>query len=648
MNPTLLPSLIRNNLLPVVLCLVSFGLVSGQTEPSRQLVTSSYSPTPTYTAKDTAKVRELMEKGKAWYQHNADSARYYHEKGLALARKCGFKKGEARCLINLANAVYDLGEYLLANQLCEEAIPLCLEINLKKELAATYNTLANSWNYLGNHHLAVSYYEKSLNAMESVKVPPYFPITVTNNLSTLYLDLKLYNKALTNSLRCLGLSLAIQDTATAATASLNIGNALKSLGKPDSAMIFYQQALEYGKTSGYQTLIVTTLGNMSDYYLDRGDYAQSRQLLNQGLALAKKTGDEYGKMINLHGLGRLDYWEKNFGSAEKNYQAALAIGERLGMKDYTYTLYLDLSDLAHIRKDQNQALIYRKRYYAIRDSIANTTLIHAVQEMETRYETVKKEKQIQSLMQEATLRQLQLRQRNIQFYSATALAILLLISGFLGYRNLRHRGKLSVAAALLEGQEAERSRLARDLHDGLGGRITGVRHFIQALSGRTDDIREEFSRAVAELDRCTSELRHIARNMMPEALSRFGLKDALEDYCDHMREATTAEIHVFTSGLEERLPENKEIVLFRIIQELLNNAVKYSSASEIIAQITRDGDRVHLTVEDNGRGFDPQILHTSPGVGWANIMSRVRYLNGALDWHTSPGEGLIVNIESYV
>ncbi|MDX2247141.1 MAG: sensor histidine kinase [Bacteroidia bacterium] len=620
-----------------------------QAQTEDPLFSSAAGPSEKFSAKDTTQIWAWMEKGKSWYGQNADSARFYHEKGLLLSRKIGFKKGEARCLINLANAVYDRGEYKLVVELCEQAVLICQEINLKKELAAAYNTIANSWNYQGNHHLAVNFYEKSLRAMENVEVPPYFPITVRGNLSTLYLDLKLYQKALTNSRKCLALALAIQDTATAGTASQNIAHALKKIGNTDSAMLFFQQAWEFAKITEFQTLMVTALSNMSDYYLDKGDYKKTRELLNQSLALAEKNNDEYGKVISLHGLGRLNYWEKNFPTAEKNYLEALSIGERLGMKDYNAVLYLELSDLANIRRDQDQALIYRKRYYGIRDSVANENLIQAVQEMETRYETEKKEKQILALEQEAVIRQLELRNRSIQFYGAAGLALLLLVSGFLGYRNLRHRGRLATAAALLKGQEEERSRLARDLHDGLGGRITGVRQYVQSLAGQPAEmLATSLNRAVGELDRCTSELRHIARNMMPEALTRFGLKEALEDYCDHLQEASEAEIHFFTSGLEERLPENKEIMLFRIVQELLNNAVKYSGASEIIAQITRDGDRVHITVEDDGKGFDPQILQKSPGVGWMNIISRVQYLNGVLDWHTAPGQGLSVNIESHV
>ncbi|MEZ4776409.1 MAG: sensor histidine kinase [Bacteroidia bacterium] len=617
-------------------------------QPGEQMLSSSVQPLGTYSAKDTVQIWAWMETGKSWYQHNADSARLYQEKALTLARKTGFKKGEARCLINLANAVYDLGEYQLANDLCQEAIPICQEIHLKKELAAAYNTLANSWNYQGNRHLAMNYYEKSLKAMENAVVPPYFPIAVRNNLSVLYLDLKLYKKALDNSRNCLHLAIALNDTATAATALLNIGNALKNLHQPDSALIAFTEALSFARISDYQTVIVTTLSNMSDFYLDKGDFREARRLLEESLKIAKEINDEYGKMIDIHGLGKIAFWEKKYREARENYLEAIRIGEQLEMRSYTYVIYLDLSDLALAHGDLDKWEIYRNRYYNVRDSVANEDLIHAVQEMETRYETEKKEKQIQSLVQEAAIRQLTLRQRSLQLYGVAGLVLLLLITGFLGYRNLQNRSKLATAAALMKGQEEERGRLARDLHDGLGGRITGVRQYIQSLERQSDNIAPSLNRAITELDQCTSELRHIARNMMPEALLRFGLKEALEDYCDHLREATKAEIHFFASGLEDRLPENKEIVLFRIVQELLNNAVKYSGATDIIAQITRDGNKVHLTVEDDGKGFDPQILQTSPGVGWMNIVSRVQYLNGILDWHTAPGKGLSVNIESHV
>ena len=132
---------------------------------------------------------------------------------------------------------------------------------------------------------------------------------------------------------------------------------------------------------------------------------------------------------------------------------------------------------------------------------------------------------------------------------------------------------------------------------------------------------------------------------MPEALLRFGLKDALQDYCDHLQQGSPLTIHFQAYGMDDRLHRHVEVILFRIVQELLNNIVRHAAATEAIVQLVRDEDRLHLTVEDNGRGFDTTQGPASQGIGWLNIRSRVDYLNGNLEVRSAPGQGTGVNIE---
>ncbi|MBK8704160.1 MAG: sensor histidine kinase [Saprospiraceae bacterium] len=201
---------------------------------------------------------------------------------------------------------------------------------------------------------------------------------------------------------------------------------------------------------------------------------------------------------------------------------------------------------------------------------------------------------------------------------------------------------------MMQGQEKERSRLARDLHDGLGGMLSGIKQALFAMKGNQilpETSAAALSQVVSDLDRSINELRHIARNMMPEALVRFGLKDALEDFCDHLKQSGELKIHFQSFGMEERLPQETEVVLFRIAQELLNNVVRHAKASNSLVQLLRDKDRLSLTVEDDGKGFDAAALNQVQGIGWVNIRSRVNYLGGELDVRSAPGEGCSVHIE---
>ncbi len=201
--------------------------------------------------------------------------------------------------------------------------------------------------------------------------------------------------------------------------------------------------------------------------------------------------------------------------------------------------------------------------------------------------------------------------------------------------------------ALSEVQEQERSRFAKDLHDGLGGMLWGVKLSLTNMKGNmilAGDYVQVFERSLDMLDNSIHELRRVAHNLMPEALVKFGLAAALKDFCDFVNSSKVINVIFQQVGKERRLDMSIEVVLYRVANELVNNALRHSSASEIIIQLNYDDHSLTLTVEDNGKGFDKSILDKTTGAGWPNIRSRIAYLKGSLDVETSHGNGTAVNI----
>ncbi|MEL6484469.1 MAG: ATP-binding protein, partial [Bacteroidota bacterium] len=157
--------------------------------------------------------------------------------------------------------------------------------------------------------------------------------------------------------------------------------------------------------------------------------------------------------------------------------------------------------------------------------------------------------------------------------------------------------------------------------------------------------KERLKKVVDDLDASLQELRTIARNLMPETLVKFGLRAALKDYCSNMTGGGTAVTLQFY-GEEKGIPVSQQVTIFRIIQELINNAVKHAKASEVLIQYIRDGKQIHITVEDNGMGMPEEALdvQTSKGMGLGNLRTRVAYLKGKLDFHSAQAEGTTVNV----
>jgi signal transduction histidine kinase len=190
--------------------------------------------------------------------------------------------------------------------------------------------------------------------------------------------------------------------------------------------------------------------------------------------------------------------------------------------------------------------------------------------------------------------------------------------------------------------EDERNRVAKDLHDGLGGLLSGVKLSLQSITGNviiSDQHAVALKRILSQLDNAISEMRRVAHSMMPESLMRFGLVQAIEDFCYDLNESKIVQLKLYHHGLEQRLDSSAEITLFRIIQELVNNAIKHAEATNVMIHLVRIENQLTLTVEDNGTGFDINSIKKNKGMGLSNIQSRINFLKGNLEIDSQPDIG---------
>jgi signal transduction histidine kinase len=202
---------------------------------------------------------------------------------------------------------------------------------------------------------------------------------------------------------------------------------------------------------------------------------------------------------------------------------------------------------------------------------------------------------------------------------------------------------------LLENQqivENERSRLAKDLHDGLGGMLSGIKLTLGSFSGNMVLPVENaaiFTKVIHQLDNTIAEMRRVAHSMMPEALMRFGLAEAIQDYCDGINESGLLKMKFTLIGLNGSIEKATEVVLYRMVQELINNVMKHAAAKNIFIQINKHERGLTLTVEDDGNGFD--VLQIKKGDGLQNVQSRIDYLKGNMEINAKAGEGSTFIIE---
>src|SRR5690606_18431473 len=253
--------------------------------------------------------------------------------------------------------------------------------------------------------------------------------------------------------------------------------------------------------------------------------------------------------------------------------------------------------------------------------IANEQSLKEIQRLEVQYQTAAKNKTLAEQKAVLAMRQAALRKKDM--VNTVLIMGCLLLTGLilLVYKHVRNRQKLHAkeqelnrqkinelekerqlvaAQSLMKGQEQERSRLAKDLHDGVGGLLSGVKLSLSTMKGNVF-LSEENAQAVTsiidQLDSSIHELRRVSHNMMPEALIKYGLKEALENYCESLDQLGQLNVRLQTYGLEQRMPQDTEIILYRITQELLNNVIKHAEAKQVLVQLVREEDKFTLTVE---------------------------------------------------
>jgi len=202
--------------------------------------------------------------------------------------------------------------------------------------------------------------------------------------------------------------------------------------------------------------------------------------------------------------------------------------------------------------------------------------------------------------------------------------------------------------AMIQGQETERRRLAREIHDGVGPTLSTLKLHLEGIKeGSNGQADKKLDKMEQLLQSVSSDLRSISHALMPRALLDFGLVPALQNLCNRITESGQLDIEFFHSGSQQRLSEEIELNLFRISQELLNNAIKYAKASTITVQLIQHPFSIILSVEDDGVGFDPQQLPTllNKGIGLQNIETRAETLAGSLYIETQLGRGVLTTVE---
>lgn len=560
-------------------------------------------------------------------------------------------------------------------------------------LAAAFNSVANSFESLGDLDSAEYYFRQSLERRvqsgDSLRVAK-----TLNNLGIIYDERGLFSISLKNYFRSLRLFEDYSDDPYDRAMVLgNIGIVYKKQRAYDQVLEYYQQALDLYKEIGSKFGQVVMQGNIGSVLINLERYEESVSSATEALTGYEELGYlryvpymQHNIAVARDSLGQLkvaeDWYVKSI-AGHRAHQNAYELANTLsayannclkqGKSDQARTLALEAVDAAKEARSMEfevNALKYLaeanartgrfaeafenyKAHAVGKDSLFEADKTRQIFELTTVYETEKKQQQIE-------IQQSMLARNQTLIFALVAVTVLLTALVLVVRNRARKKRELieketelklreAEITAVINSQEKERNRFARDLHDGFGQLISVLKLNLARLvetDKKDNETRVEvFDQSKTVIADMYEELRNICFDLMPQTLVKNGLEAALKEFGNRVSASGRKVMEVQVFDLDERVPEVIEVSLFRISQEWINNILKYSDADHVTLQLTNDNSELTLTIEDNGRGFDPAVFYEGKGNGWRNISSRLNLIGGDFDIDARPdSRGVFVSI----
>lgn len=574
---------------------------------------------------------------------NADSARQFGLKALALSEKYDLPEFEVEALHNVGVTYEAQGNYVQALDFQLRALELRKQIGDDAKTANTLNNLGIIYDEKGDYKKALELYYEARKIYERLKDDEKIAMVIVN--IAIVLKAQGEYKQVTHSYQeALTIYKKLKNEFGVAVCYANLGSVFFYLKEYDSALHYSMIATSEFERQDIRQFLPTTLCNAGMAYDKLGQAEKAKSLLLQ----AKKLNEEYDNkkelsfvMIYLAGIYKN---EGALAQAEKSALGALEIAEKINALQQVMEAHLALSEIKAAQRKFDMAYEEYRAYVVVKDTLFQKEKARQMAELQTRYETVKKENQILVLKQENEVKDSRLKQSMLAIFLLLAMVGAILALGYLWKNRLLLKQQAELQAtraqlresqlrAVIASQEEERKRFAADLHDGLGQMISALRLTLSKDPVEKNTVRH----ALDVLNEMNTEIRNIAFNLMPQVLMKSGLDEALKEFAARINRSGGMAVNVQTYDLDKDMSSEHRIALYRICQEWVNNVIKYSGSTAISVQLVQHPDELLLTIEDNGRGFDAASLAESNGNGWKNINSRLHMIKGTIEIDTQKG-----------
>ncbi len=537
----------------------------------------------------------------------------------------------------------------------EKALELSEKSGNQQLIGRSHLSLGTNWYLKGDYEKCIVQYQEALDIFESSNDQKYIGRTC-NELSVYYRKQKQYDKSLEQLDRSFEVCNQCGDMECVETSLNNRGVVYEMKGEFDLAATYYHKAKDIAIENNNEIGLSYIYNNLAELYRITEHYDSTKFYIDKSTEIRIQLNDQQGIAINWTNLGEMYFEMKDYDEASRCLIIASDMAKDIGFIDLLRHCYDLLYQVYKEQGDNELALYYQDQSVVLKDSLLNIEKINSLSEMEVKYETEKTEKELAEESKKRVESELALANRNNWIIGILGLALaLFFLILFLYQRKLKIsqtekdqeilKEKERGIEAVFEATEEERQRIAKDLHDGVGQQMSGIKmaweNISSSIKERNPEVKSSIDEVSKILDEAADEVRSISHQMMPKTLEELGLIPALNEMLDKSLKFTKIKYNFEHFNINSRIEKRIEISLYRISQELLNNIIKHSEATNVSVQLFKNKNQLILIVEDNGKGFE---MASNDGHGLLNIKSRLNTIHGEVNYDASTQKGTIATV----
>lgn len=606
---------------------------------------------------DSARVVLLSELAYNLSMVSPDSAQPYIDEEMALSQKLNIPRLIANALNDQALLCYHRGDITRSLAFNLRALDIRRTIGEPALIISSLNKIASCHSELGDQSKALQYNLEVLKLSEQIQNEQYIGITL-GNIADVMLNTKRYDEAAKYLRRAINIAIANEDSARLGVACHEMASAFDGLKQFDSAYHYQRTAIAVLESvSPDLNSLSRAYNNMAFLLRVMMRDAEALPYYKKALQLALEQDNGDNICFYAANVGSILVDLRSLDSARHYLRFALSRHQPGFSLRTLKTAFASMGNYYILKGNADSAITYYNRYTAVSDSMYSEESLRQINELHTRYETEQKELQLQHLNDKNTIMQLSIFRKNVAIGAISAAFILALVLGVLFYKRykLKQQARLQAeilkqkqlaSEAVIAAEEYERKRIAGELHDGIGQMFSVVKMNLSGIADRTGisgNDKDLLDKTIKLVDESCREVRSISHQMMPNVLNETGFTAAINQFVDKI-DSHSLEVTLDVTGFDRKIPGNVEAVVYRIVQECVNNVIKHAQASHLDIQIHNEGDHISATIEDNGKGFDTSLLQTSGGIGVKGMMARVEFLGGKMEYDSAPGKGTVVAI----